>query len=261
MKNNTGKRSTLIYGNCKVYSPDGELMFLCLEKRINWYLTRNLATIVDTNPLSIQLNFEPNGYGNRTSEYYLSEKRNACVCCNEDNIEVLTKHHVVPVEYRKHMDLKYKNRSSHDIVVMCEKCHYDYENNYAQQFKKELEASCFIQRPNLSKDKIKTHKAHSIAKLLLNTERCEKIPRSRVQQLYNEVNRVFGHTNLEEIVQMNLYDILEEQDLEIGKEVLELQMSIEDFIVEWRSHFIKSMNPQFLPTGWDIYNGIKEKIC
>ena len=156
------------------------------------------------------------------------------------------------------MELKYKNRSSHDIVVMCEKCHYEYENNYAQQFKKELEDACFIERPNISKDKTKTHKAHSIARLLLNKERCEKIPSPRIQQLYNQVNSVFGHTNLEEIVEMKLYDLLEEQDLEIGKEVLDLQMSSEDFIVEWRTHFIESMNPQFLPKGWDIYNGIEK---
>jgi len=246
------KRTTQIYGNCKVYSPDGELMFLCLEKRINWYLKLNLAEIIDTNPLSIKLNFTPKGGGNKKSEYYLSEKRNACVCCNETDITKLTKHHVIPVEYRRHMPDSIKSRSSHDIVVMCQDCHYDYENNYAQHLKKELEDECFIERPTLTVDKIRTGKAYALAVLLSDEERASKIPKSRKYYMYNELKEVFGHSRLQEIVDMKLTKMMSKQDLEIGKEVLELQLSNEEFILMWRKHFIDSMNPQYLPTGWSI---------
>ena len=33
-------RKNKIYGNCKVYSPNVNLMFLCVEKKANWYLDR-----------------------------------------------------------------------------------------------------------------------------------------------------------------------------------------------------------------------------
>ena len=246
------KRTTQIYGNCKVYAPDGELMFLCLEKRINWYLERNLAEIVDNESLSIKLNFQPKGAGNRKSDYYLSEKRNACVCCNETDITKLTKHHVIPIEYRKHMPDSIKSRSSHDIVVMCQDCHYDYENNYAQELKKQLEEECFIERPTLTMDKIRTGKAYALSILLSDEERAAKIPKSRKSYMYNELKEAFGHSRLPEIVDMKLTKMMTKQDLEIGKEVLELQLSHEEFILMWRKHFIDSMNTHYLPTGWSI---------
>jgi len=251
------KRTTQIYGNCKVFAPSGELMFLCLEKRANWYLKRNLANILKEDPIEIILNFTQKGMGNRKSEYYLSEKKNACVCCNETDISLLTKHHVVPVEYRKHMPIQYKNRSSHDIVVMCQNCHYEYENIYAQVLKKELEEECFIERPTLSKDKIRTGRAYSLAVLLTDEVRANKIPQTRKHYMYTEIKHIFGHTRLEEIIEMKLHKQLTKQDLEIGKEVLDLQLSNEEFIIMWRTHFIECMKPQYLPEGWDIFTDIK----
>jgi len=130
------KRKNIIYGNCKVFSPQDELMFLCLEKKAKWYLDRGLAIIVKEDPLEIKLTFQPNGKGHTfNSAYYLAKKENKCVVCGETDIKELTKHHVVPSEYVKHFPLEVKSRSSHDIVAICQKCHYDYENNHAQKLK------------------------------------------------------------------------------------------------------------------------------
>ena len=53
------------YGNYEVYHPKGHLMFRCDLKKINWYLDRNLAEIIETNSegkvISIRLNFKSNG--------------------------------------------------------------------------------------------------------------------------------------------------------------------------------------------------------
>lgn len=47
-------------------APDGELLCHCDEKKADWYVSRELATIVKQNPLTIKLNFEPNGRGVKT---------------------------------------------------------------------------------------------------------------------------------------------------------------------------------------------------
>ena len=207
--------------------------------------------------MTIKLNFIPKGSGPLT-EYYHSEKPNACVCCQDDVLENLTKHHIVPVEYRKHMPESIKSRSSHDIVVMCQTCHAEYEEQYAQLLKKQLEEECFIERPKLTEDRIKTLKAYHISKLLMDKERCKKIPKGRLYELYETVRTIFGHTRIEEISEMKIDRAIEKQDLEIGKEVLELQLSNEEFIIMWRTHFIESMNPQFMPKGWSINTQIED---
>lgn len=254
------KRKNKIYGNCKVYTPDGTLLFLCLEKRANWYLSRNLATVTSTDPLEITLTFTPKKIGNAASVYNLSKKKNACVCCNETDIEILTKHHVFPSEYRKHMPLTIKSRSSHDIVIMCKDCHYEYENEHAIFLKRELEKNCNIERPKLSKDGTKTISAYNIAKLLLDTERCKKIPKTRIRELYQTVQDIFGHTNLEEIVEMKISKEIRKQDHEVGKLVVENHPDHEAFIKLWRNHFIDTMQPKFMPIGWSIDTPIQVEI-
>ena len=49
------------YDNCKVYHPNGKLMFYCSLKRLNWYLKNDLAEKLDDT--SIKLTFTPKGEG------------------------------------------------------------------------------------------------------------------------------------------------------------------------------------------------------
>ena len=82
--------SNLIYGNCCVLSPEGILMFRCNTKKVNWYLNRGLASIVSDDPLTIKLNFTPNGLGNHNKGYGLSKMHNKCVNCGiEDRKSVV----------------------------------------------------------------------------------------------------------------------------------------------------------------------------
>lgn len=110
-------RKNKIYGNCKVYSPSGNLMFLCVEEKANWYLDRvdvntgePLAReIRHINPIlnlfmillfirprgkKVQLMFEPKQEGNSGDKYSLSKKENKCVITGDTNLETLTKHHI-----------------------------------------------------------------------------------------------------------------------------------------------------------------------
>ena len=134
-----------IYGNCRVLHPDGQLMFLCVQKRLNWYIDRGLAELVSEEPPTIQLNFEPRDrgamdekYRDEDREYLLGSKQNMCVVCGQSDYDQPTKHHVVPHEYRKFLPHHLKNRSSHDVVPICKKHHEEYERTHALQLKKDI---------------------------------------------------------------------------------------------------------------------------
>lgn len=124
---NTPHSKYPLYGNCKVLSPDGLLMFRCDEKRVNWYIKRNLADITSTDPITIKLNFKPRGLGNHGKAYGLIEMKNICVNCGKDS--ELNRHHVVPYCYRKFFPLKLKSHNFHDVLSLCVSCHEKYERS------------------------------------------------------------------------------------------------------------------------------------
>ncbi|RHZ47945.1 hypothetical protein Glove_564g55 [Diversispora epigaea] len=132
-------KSKQVYENWKIYSLENELMFRCNSKKALWYLSRNLATQISED--SIQLNFIPKGLGHHfqhdddDDNYFLEDKMNYCVCCG--NNENSTLHHVVPNMYRKYMPEVIKSHASHDILLMCIKCHLTYET-FATEFKKQI---------------------------------------------------------------------------------------------------------------------------
>lgn len=100
--------------------PEGTLLCTCNRKKIDWYLSRNLADLVSEDPPTIKLKFKPGGNGHATEPFYLSKKENRCVICG--SYKEVIRHSVVPHSYRQYFDLKYKSRSSHDIVLVCRKC-------------------------------------------------------------------------------------------------------------------------------------------
>ncbi|KAK4484839.1 hypothetical protein RD792_007439 [Penstemon davidsonii] len=50
-----------VYHNCKIYANDGRLLCYCDRRKLEWYLNRNLAKLVERDPSSIVLLFEPKG--------------------------------------------------------------------------------------------------------------------------------------------------------------------------------------------------------
>lgn len=73
-----------VYENCRILAPDGEILCKCDRKKVEWYLSKNLATKLEDDPLVIQLNFEPNGRGissykgdsTSDNQYYVEYKKN-----------------------------------------------------------------------------------------------------------------------------------------------------------------------------------------
>ncbi|KAJ2711385.1 hypothetical protein H4R19_003274 [Coemansia spiralis] len=130
-------RTRAVYDNCRVLDINGELLFRAGQRRLDWYLARGLARQIDAH--TIQLTFANKGSGRRNEPFYLQDMRNECVVCG--SAERLTMHHVVPHQYRHHMEEAVKSRSSHDLLPLCTACHDAYEM-HAVRFKQHL-ADCF----------------------------------------------------------------------------------------------------------------------
>ena len=246
----TVTKNRKIYGNCQVLSPDGILMFRCENKKANWYLNRNLATIEKEDPLTIKLNFEPTGLGNHNKNYGLNEMENICVVCGID--EFLTRHHVVPHCYRRYFPIERKSHSFHDVVPLCVNCHEEYEK-WAQSYKillsqkylapingelinnKEILrlkrlASCLVEKRN----KIPNKRISEIKQILKSNFGWKKISKKRLNELINSNLKVYNRTH--------------------GEIVVSKLDNIDSFIKEWRSHFIQNTECKFLPKNWSIDN-------
>lgn len=94
-------RSKCLYDNCLLQAPDGELLCTIERRKAKWYIDQELGTEVQSEPLTVRLNFEPAGRAiGDVGKYYQLPKENQCVVCGQR--ESLLRKNVVPREYRKH---------------------------------------------------------------------------------------------------------------------------------------------------------------
>jgi len=241
-----------LYGNWVVLAPDNKLLSYGSKKRAMWYVDRDLADII--NKRTIRLKFEPRG--RNTDDYSLQRKTNKCVVCGSTHIKTLTKHHVIPSMYKKLFPIEFKARTSHDIVVICRNCHDAYEHDFADRLKEEL-AELFDAPLQIS------HKDNEIVKSILICRTIikywDEIPGDRVETLLNEFKEINGFEpdtfdEMDKFIEKNedkLPSIENSHSKIIVDKYLESN-SLMDFIVLWRQHFIDSMEPKYMPDGWDV---------
>lgn len=253
-------RTTEIYGNCTVLSVKGTPMFKCIQKKANWYLKRNLATVITENPLVIQLNFEAKGNGWEGDEYYLSEKPNVCVQCGEDILDVLTKHHIVPYMYRRCMPIEIKKSSSFDITPMCLEHHGEYEA-HADLLKFELAKKYGAPMHNrMTTEQKELKKAKSYANIRLKY--WPEIPEHKKEKILFGLKEYFGTDeytteDLEKTSKINIKNL--DPEYEHAKVVISKVENLQEFVEMWRFHFLKFAEPQFMSTGWDPKRSIYKK--
>lgn len=245
-------RTTPIYGNCQVFSPDGELMFRCLEKRARWYLNRNLAILLNEDPLSIKLNFLPKGNGQRQEEL-LVERENRCIVCGEDDLSSLTRHHLVPYEYRKFFPDAKKNHNSIYVVPICRECHSSYEHNHAIKLK-EIYASRYFAPMNQVNSPLK--KAAKVVHCLLKNSQqlpLEKLHamKQKAFELLTEMKLIKSLSEVDD--QQTLQNIHVYLNAEMvsekwhhGKIVLDKITDLESLEKEWVNNFMDTMQPKFM---------------
>ncbi|KAH6785648.1 hypothetical protein C2S51_038103 [Perilla frutescens var. frutescens] len=127
-----------VYHNCKIYANDGRLLCYCDHRKLQWYVSRNLAKLVEEDPPSIMLFFEPKGRPeDEGNDFYIQSKKNICVGCGEGNHYL--RYRIIPSCYRIHFPEHLKSHRSHDIVLVCVDCH-EKAHTAAEKYKKQVAA-------------------------------------------------------------------------------------------------------------------------
>ncbi|XP_011100270.1 protein RRP6-like 3 isoform X2 [Sesamum indicum] len=127
-----------VYHNCKIYANDGRLLCYCDRRKLEWYLSRDLAKLVEQDPPSIMLLFEPKGRPeDEDNDFYIQSKKNICVGCGEGNHYL--RYRIIPSCYRIHFPEHLKSHRSHDIVLLCVDCH-EIAHAAAEKYKKQVAA-------------------------------------------------------------------------------------------------------------------------
>ncbi|KAK9155705.1 hypothetical protein Sjap_003185 [Stephania japonica] len=127
-----------VYHNCRIYANDGRLLCYCDRRKLEWYVRRDLAKIVDNDPPAIMLLFEPKGRPeDEDNDFYIQSKKNICVGCGEGNHYL--RYRIIPSCYRIHFPEHLKSHRSHDIVLLCVDCH-EIAHAAAEKHKREIAA-------------------------------------------------------------------------------------------------------------------------
>ncbi|GLU17381.1 hypothetical protein SLE2022_337500 [Rubroshorea leprosula] len=127
-----------VYHNCRIYANDGRLLCYCDRRKLEWYLRRDLAQLVEEDPPAIMLLFEPKGRPeDEDNDFYIQSKKNICVGCGVGNHYL--RYRVIPSCYRVHFPEHLKSHRSHDIVLLCVDCH-EIAHAAAEKHKRKISA-------------------------------------------------------------------------------------------------------------------------
>jgi hypothetical protein len=242
--------SNKFYGNWKVFSPDGHLMFRCNEKRANWYLKRNIADLIGESIISLK--FQPKGLGNHGKSFGLEPMENKCVNCG--GLSNLTKHHIVPFAYRRHFPIELKSRNFHDVLLLCLYCHQNYEKK-AYEFKKELGERYKFPFNSSGVGKSDLKRIKHFSKVLIQRE--DNLPTERKIHIYNFLEEKFGENFFNYLEKLTNLDISENKKTHF-QHVVEKIEDFQEFIEMWRKHFIENNEVKYLPKSWNIKNELRK---
>lgn len=252
-------RKTELYNNILMQAPDGEVLCGISKKKAEWYLAHdNIAEMIETeDQIYIRLKNEPKGRGHAGDEYYTSKKENKCVVCGKDGN--LCRFSIVPQAYRRLMPESVKSHSSHDIVLLCQLCLRNTSISY-DGFKKNLAKDLRIlyHAPQYEVDKelqCVVKAAQSMAKY---TEYYSEEKKAPLIKILREHYKLEEHEELtQELIEAALKieykkHLHNESHEELVVKSLVTEQHLEDFVIKWRTHFVNTMQPKHMPTGWKI---------
>lgn len=225
------------YDNIKMFSKEGVFLAYTDLKKKNWYLKRKLAIV--KNEKDFQLLFNAGGEGNvERNDYYRIPLENKCIVCGTK--EELTRHHIVPSEFRKHFSKELKSHSSFDLKILCHTCHSNYHIE-GDKYKLTL-----LKKYGLEHHEEIRQKLRSYVKAILNHK--EKIPAVKLMKL-----KYFIKTNSN----INIENRIESEKIirnweHVSKRVVKkaTQRNLNNFIIGWRKHFIETTKPKFIEQTW-----------
>ncbi len=263
-----------VYENCRIMAPDGELLCNCDRRKIDWYLKKNLGSVISENPTVLKLTFDPAGRKERTEkdvkddQFYTENRSNLCVICG--GTEGLMRYHVIPLIYRQCLPEELKSHRSHDVVLVCQVCH-ERSTREAEEVKKQLAEKYGCPLIDTVKRDImkKVTKAKAMAEKLLKPPKKEEIEewkKAREAMMHNIVTFVEkianygliaapkGKTELtkEELETVMKLETPDEEKDSHGEAIIRKVEDLAEFIRMWRRWFLEKMQPKFMPKGWSV---------
>lgn len=241
------------YSNCIIEAPDGQPLCRTGISRIEWYLKRDLGHIVNSDPLTLRLFKEPAGRDKADHPYLTAYKENICVVCGVG--ENITRHHVVPLCFRRFFPETKKTKSMHDVLILCVAHHDIYEkiaNKKKQEMSEEIGVPMTFGR-EVDRYGVKVKMA---ASALIN--HYDKIPESKREVLKNIVRHYYAK---QDITDDDLQEAMKIRKKVVeckpfGKKVVDGLDDLNEFIRMWRRHFVATMKPKHLPQHWDVNNDL-----
>lgn len=263
-------RTKPLYDNCQLEAPDGELLCSCDRKKAEWYVNKGRGVVVQTEPVyTVRLTFEPAGRAvGETGEYYRTVRENLCVVCGKENN--LIRKNVVPHEYRKFFPTVMKDKTSHDILLLCIHCH-QLSNITDLKMRQMLQATCDAPLigeilPEDVEAANKLRREQRQANALYQSK--QLIPEWRKAELKENLQKAYPDDEINDSFLENLLskEVALSRNLAAshGEMVVKKFRETEGLVhLEklWRNHFLNSMNPKHMPTHWDVnHNGSRLEI-
>ncbi|XP_061708949.1 exonuclease 3'-5' domain-containing protein 2 isoform X1 [Cydia pomonella] len=253
-------RTKPLYNNCYLQAPDGELLCTCDKKKALWYVEKELGAVVSEAPLTVRLRFEPAGRSvGAVGRYYQLAKENKCVVCGSTDSYI--RKNVVPREYRKYFPEVMKDHSSHDVVLLCVRCH-QLSNTLDLRMREMLARKCHAPLASGKAEHscdFNTRKIRSLARALLYQS--QSLPEARRRKL--EEVLLHHYPQCEVITQELLQEAaatspevaIKKEEESHGMKVVEYHLKHEGLLrleEYWREHFLTSMEPKCMPELWSI---------
>jgi exonuclease 3'-5' domain-containing protein 2 len=237
------------YDNILLLAPDGTNLGFINNKRAKKFLEWGIVVWQEDKVL--RMTREPTGYVVR-HQSMLVPRKDICTVCGTDKDGSF--HHIVPYCYRRCFDEAYKTHNSYDVVLLCDEHHRQYEK-VASAFKTKIAERYGVvsdQHPDSTMQYLRKVRGAAVSLLMGG----DKIPDDRKERLLKAVRE---HLKKEEITEDDLKQLIKmkcnDRRLTSSYAVMQkviAEKSIEDFVVEWRKHFMETMKPQFMPEYWEI---------
>lgn len=239
-----------LFDNCVILAPDGVLLGRCERKRLDWYLSRDIAELVDPN--TIRLKFEPSGRRGVNDPFNQQGKPNLCIVCG--TTKDLSRHHVIPHAIVKFFPDEFKEHNGHDVLPLCVPCHNQYEAKSHE--KKQALADQFGVSIAGHWDSGLKGVSEAIADAKSLRWHGDKMPAERRQEMLNGIRAIMGNISDQEIVELSNQTFTKARSdfgyRPLGKILVDGIEDLNAFAVSWRQHFVDVMQPKYLPEFWDI---------
>ncbi|CAJ1411092.1 unnamed protein product [Effrenium voratum] len=270
------KRQTELYGGCRLLSPAGLHLANVSSAKAAWYVSMGLGRRLDSaeDRVVVQLNFEPKGVGHAGDQFYLQIMENQCVGCGSK--DHLVRFSIVPHVFRALLPRRFKEHSSHDIVLLCHSC-YVPASDAAQTLRRRHLSSCNLSDPSTPGvagrfriDQQKLRARGAAAALQCPSlpppvrEAKEAVIREFLQKAPGEplsAAELSSARALDPKVAVEGYQSPEAscaQQLGFASEDPDLETRCFNFVLTWRQAFLNAVQPRHLPAGWNLHRSIRK---